>query len=167
MNIQRDINTCRNVIIMKKKWFCITGMCACSLPWSCCCWCPCVEPVDEPNWLEKFSCKCQDVPPTTTIHPSIHLVCSVLFNIIVYVYIIISRATAISCLRLCLCVDVFLVYLLVSVMIFRLYFRSSLCCVSFSFLLLNIFASTFHFRHFDCSVYSPLLYVFESETLED
>lgn len=51
MNIRRsNINTCRNVIIMKEKWFCITGVRSL---------CRTSQWIKEPQWeSEKCCCKC-------------------------------------------------------------------------------------------------------------
>lgn len=161
MNIRRNINTCRNVIIMKEKWFCITGMCVmygfCARRWASG-W--------SRNWLEKYSCKCQARRTTTTIQPfpSIRLFCH--FSTSLYLFI--SRATAISCLRSCLCVYMFLVYYW-----FRLWsFVYTLdhpfvlfCFVFFTLIFFShySFASSFYFQNFDCCVCVS----FDFETLED
>lgn len=116
-----------------------------------------VEPVAEVEigWRNIVASVKQDVPPPPTIHPSpsIRLFCH--FSTSLYLFI--SRATAISCLRLCLCVYMFLVYYW-----FRLWsFVYTLdhpfvlfCFVFFTLIFFShySFASSFYFQNFDCCV---------------
>lgn len=96
--------------------------------------------------------------------------CLQLLDIVVFI----SRATAILCLRLCLCVYMFLVYLLVSVMISRLYLGSALVSLFPLFFTIplrqaSIFDILFvvciflHLIGFGSVCYVP----FDFETLED
>lgn len=107
MNIRRsNINTCRNVIIMKEKWFCITGVRSL---------CRTSQWIKEPQWeSEKCCCKC-------LIHTHTQF-CLASFRHWVNMH---ARVTGLSPrLRLCLCVSGLFIG---SVMIFRFHFGASFC----------------------------------------